>query len=80
MEIVIKIIQNPADYSACCSKCRGAAPSVGQYLARRDSHTEEYDQAGLRQSPAAVHAWLNDPFPAIAECSKIDPAAFHIIF
>ncbi len=80
MEIVIKIIQNSADYSACCSKCRGAMRSVGQYLARRYSTPQNMIKRAYEQSQVAVHAWLDDPYPAIVEHAKIELAAFRIIF
>jgi len=45
-----------------------------------DSTPQNIIKRAYEQSPVAVHAWLDDPSPAIVEPAKIDVAAFHIIF
>lgn len=51
--------------------------SVGKYLSRWGFTPQKPIKRAYEQSPAAVQAWLDDTYPAIAERAKIEGAEIH---
>jgi transposase len=51
--------------------------SVGKYLARWGFTPQEPIKCAYEQSPAAMQAWLDDAYAAIAERAKIEGGEIH---
>lgn len=51
--------------------------TMGLYLARWDFTPRKPMRKACEQSPAAVKKWLDEEYPAIAACAKLEGAEIH---
>ena len=51
--------------------------TMGGYLKRCDFTPQKPITRAYEQRPEAVKAWLDEPYPAIAQCAKLEDAEIH---